>query len=109
MLKRLYIYVLATVLLALPSFLAKADADSTRVVFAGDAFLKPLQKRDSVLIADQLKYGFRLDNVKAGTALALGRRVHRHCRHIQMKPLEEKRISLAVGQCSHDRNRRKVV
>ena len=71
MLKRLYIYVLATVLLALPSFLAKADADSTRVVFAGDAFLKPLQKRDSVLIADQMKYGFRLDNVKAGTALAL--------------------------------------
>ena len=71
MLKRLYIYVLATVLLALPSFLAKADADSTRVVFAGDAFLKPLQKRDSMLIADQMKYGFRLDNVKAGTALAL--------------------------------------
>lgn len=71
MLKRLYICVLATVLLALPSFLAKADADSTRVVFAGDAFLKPLQKRDSVLIADQMKYGFRLDNVKAGTALAL--------------------------------------
>lgn len=71
MLKRLYIYVLATVLLALPSFSAKAYADSTRVVFAGDAFLKPLQKRDSVLIADQMKYGFRLDNVKAGTALAL--------------------------------------
>lgn len=71
MLKRLYIFILATVLLALPSFYAKADADSTRVVFAGDAFLRSMQKRDSVLIADQMKYGFRLDNVKAGTALAL--------------------------------------
>lgn len=43
----------------------------TGIVNAGDAFLEQLQKRDSVLIADQLKYGFRLDNVKAGTVLGL--------------------------------------
>ena len=41
------------------------------IVPSGDAFLEQLQKRDSVLIADQLRYGFRLDNVKAGTVLGL--------------------------------------
>lgn len=41
------------------------------VVPAGSTFLKQLQPRDSILIADQLEYGFRLDSVKAGTALAL--------------------------------------
>lgn len=41
------------------------------VVPSGEAFLEQLQKRDSVLIADQLRYGFRLENVKAGTVLGL--------------------------------------
>ena len=41
------------------------------VVPAGQAFLKQLQPRDSILIADQLEYGFQLDSVPAGTALAL--------------------------------------
>lgn len=41
------------------------------IVPSGEAFLEQLQKRDSVLIADQLRYGFRLDNVKAGTILGL--------------------------------------
>lgn len=41
------------------------------IVPSGEAFLEQLQKRDSVLIADQLRYGFRLDNVKAGTVLGL--------------------------------------
>lgn len=36
----------------------------------GKAFLKPLQQRDSILIADQLEYGFELENVESGTALA---------------------------------------
>ena len=35
------------------------------------AFLKPLQERDSVLVADQLLYGFRLDGVAEGTQLVL--------------------------------------
>ncbi|MBQ9548460.1 MAG: hypothetical protein IJV01_04795 [Bacteroidales bacterium] len=38
---------------------------------AGEAFLQPLQKRDSILVADQLEYGFRLDSVASGTLLAL--------------------------------------
>lgn len=41
------------------------------IVPSGEAFLEQLQKRDSVLIADQLRYGFRLENVKAGTVLGL--------------------------------------
>ena len=37
----------------------------------GNAFLEPLQKRDSVLIADQFRYGIVLENVPEGTPLAL--------------------------------------
>ncbi len=42
-----------------------------RRIDAGDAFLEPLQKRDSVLVADQLRYGVVLQDVKDGTPLAL--------------------------------------
>lgn len=38
---------------------------------AGNAFLEPIQKRDSILIADQLRYGVLLENVADGTPLAL--------------------------------------
>ena len=38
---------------------------------AGQAFLRQLQQRDSILIADQLEYGVRIDDVKEGTSLAL--------------------------------------
>ena len=41
------------------------------VVPAGKAVLRQLQPRDSILIADQVEYGFQLDGVPAGTALAL--------------------------------------
>lgn len=41
------------------------------LVPSGEAFLEPLQQRDSVLIADQLEYGFRLDGVEPGTTLML--------------------------------------
>ena len=41
------------------------------IVPFGEAFLRPLQKRDSVLIADQLAYGFRLEGVQEGTQLAV--------------------------------------
>jgi len=41
------------------------------VVPAGPAFLKPLQVRDSVLVADQFEYGFELDSVKEGTTIML--------------------------------------
>ena len=38
---------------------------------AGQTFLEPLQKRDSVLIADQFRYGICLENVPEGTPIAL--------------------------------------
>lgn len=37
----------------------------------GKAFLRPLQQRDSVLIADQLLYGFELQGVEDGTQIGL--------------------------------------
>ena len=41
------------------------------MVPAGQAFLKQLQPRDSILIADQLEYGFQLDSLAEGTPIAL--------------------------------------
>ena len=41
------------------------------IVPSGDAFIEPLQPRDSVLIADQFEYGFRLDGVEPGTTIEL--------------------------------------
>lgn len=41
------------------------------IVPMGDALLTKLQKRDSVLVADQIEYGFRLDTVQALTQFAL--------------------------------------
>ncbi|MBO4605226.1 MAG: hypothetical protein J5667_01630 [Bacteroidales bacterium] len=38
---------------------------------AGQAFLRPLQQRDSVLIADQFQYGFRLEDTKDVEGLTL--------------------------------------
>jgi len=37
----------------------------------GDAYIKQLQQRDSILIADQIEYGFKLEGVKPGTGIAL--------------------------------------
>lgn len=41
------------------------------VVPSGQSYLKQLQPRDSILIADQLEYGVELQDVKEGTELAL--------------------------------------
>lgn len=41
------------------------------IVTAGQTFLRQLQPRDSVLVADQLEYGFRLDSIRRGTTIAL--------------------------------------
>ena len=41
-----------------------------RLIPAEGAFLEQLQERDSVLVADQLLYGFRLDGVTEGTSPA---------------------------------------
>ena len=49
---------------------APAGAEGLRKE-AGETFLEPLQKRDSILVADQLHYGLKLENIEEGTLLAL--------------------------------------
>lgn len=46
-------------------------AAALEIAPSGDAFLRPLEKRDSVLVADQLHYGVKLEGLKEGTGLAL--------------------------------------
>lgn len=41
------------------------------IVPSGDAALQQLQKRDSILIADQIRYGVTIEDVKAGEKIAL--------------------------------------
>lgn len=41
-----------------------------RIVQMGEAVIRPLQDRDSILIADQLFYGFGLEQVEEGTMFA---------------------------------------
>lgn len=55
-------------ILLLVSSLAFAQGE---VIPVKGAFLKQLQERDSVLVADQLLYGFQLEGVSEGTGLAL--------------------------------------
>ena len=59
---------LALTTLALLSFVAFAKKGE--LVYQKGAFLKQLQERDSVLIADQLLYGVDLNNVEEGTMFA---------------------------------------
>jgi hypothetical protein len=47
------------------------DSPEGDVINIQGSFLRKLQKRDSVLVADQLQYGFRLDGVIDGTRFAL--------------------------------------
>lgn len=48
-----------------------ARAGNSGLKTPGSSFLEQLQERDSILVADQLKYGFRLENVPEGTGFAL--------------------------------------
>ena len=59
---------LALTTLALLSFVAFAKKG--QLVYQKGAFLKQLQERDSILIADQLLYGFDLNGVEEGTMFA---------------------------------------
>ena len=52
--------IVPAVVMAVASGAQSPSAGHKGIVPAGDAFLEQLQKRDSVLIADQLRYGFRL-------------------------------------------------
>ena len=49
---------------------ALAGAEGLRKV-GGETFLEPIQKRDSVLVADQLRYGITLEDITEGTPLVL--------------------------------------
>lgn len=64
--KRLGLIFFIVVLLPLVA-LAQTDTVSGRIIPMGDAFLRQLQERDSVLVADQLVYGVSIDGVEAGT------------------------------------------
>ena len=59
-----YRIIIISVLLSLPLVVRAAVPGP---VDAGEAFLRQLQKRDSVLIADQVSYGFRLDGLQEGS------------------------------------------
>ena len=59
---------MAVVALMLLSF--AAIAQKGEIVYQKGAFLKQLQERDSVLIADQVLYGFDLKGVDEGTSFA---------------------------------------
>ena len=48
-----------------------AEEEGGRRIMAGPSFLEPLQKRDSVLVADQFRYGLQLEDIAEGTPLAL--------------------------------------
>jgi len=69
--------IIPVILLAAVTVAAFADSLSAvrpvegSIKFAGDAFLQPLQKRDSVLIADQMAYGFYLKGIEEGTDIML--------------------------------------
>lgn len=41
------------------------------IIPKGEAFLEPLQKRDSILVADQISYGFIIDSLDQGDVIAL--------------------------------------
>ena len=49
---------------------AQGDRPQGRIVQMGQTVLVPLQQRDSVLIADQMFYGFDLEKVEEGTQFA---------------------------------------
>lgn len=58
---------LITIIAALVSLTAGAQG----VIPAGKTYVKPLLPRDSILVADQLEYGFELDDIKASDSYAL--------------------------------------
>ena len=63
--------ILATALTMIGAALSFGQTSPTgmkgMVIESGDSFLEPLQKRDSVLIGDQFRYGFHLKDVSEGT------------------------------------------
>ena len=60
-------YLLISVLL-LPAFLCRAEG---RRIPGGETFLEPVTPRDSILIADPVRYGIELKDITEGTPLQL--------------------------------------
>ena len=50
--------------------LSVAASAQGKMIQMGQTFVQPLQERDSVLIADQIFYGFKLEKVEEGTRFA---------------------------------------
>ena len=63
---RKLLIIIALILMSGVSALAQG-----RLVQSEDSFLEKLQERDSVLIGDQLRYGFHLKSVPSGAGLML--------------------------------------
>ena len=61
----------ALIYILLLLFSASLSAHAGQVDTVKGAFLEQLQKRDSVLVADQLRYGFELRGVEEGTQILL--------------------------------------
>ena len=61
-------YLLISVLLLLPAFLCRAEG---RRIPGGATFLEPVTPRDSILIADPVRYGIELKDITEGTPLQL--------------------------------------
>lgn len=59
------------IFISLIVLLGCAASYAQSVISAGETYLKQLQPRDSILVADQLEYGMVLQQVKPGTALQL--------------------------------------
>lgn len=51
--------------------LAALTLSAQSMVPAGETYVRQLQQRDSILIADQLEYGFELDGIQASDSFAL--------------------------------------
>lgn len=64
--RKAFIYLALVLVTAVVPSCGDRDVENTSPV---RSFLQPLQERDSVLIADQLLYGFELDGVTEGTRL----------------------------------------
>lgn len=70
--KKAFIHICLIAGLLLPALRTPAqDAARPEPVLRDGSFLRQLQERDSILIGDQLQYGFRLENLAAGTRFAL--------------------------------------
>ena len=60
-----------TIALLLAAALAPLTSRAQGLKEVEGSFLEPLQQRDSILVADQLRYGFTLDDVAEGTELLM--------------------------------------